>query len=252
MPWFRADLHNHCACDRHDALDYSAQDLLHTAHRLGIHVLAITPHRDIFHDPSADETARRLGIILIHGVEKLISGREIVLLNLPPDCLPPRMTWDDLRALRRQLGPSLLTIAPHPFYPRHNCAGPDLDTHADCIDAVEWCHFYGLGFNPNHAAAAWAARHQKPLLATSDSHHLLQLGRNIQEFEAESPSIPDLFAAIRAGRLRMKVRPYTPADFLTFTTRVAFPNTLRALRRRLSRPAAPPTTSTISPTHSST
>jgi len=231
MPWFRTDLHNHCACDRHDALGYSACDLLEAYHRAGVHAVAITPHRDVFQDARAQETAARLGMLLIPGVEKLISGREIVLLNVRPRDVPARMAWEDLLALRRELGPSLLVLAPHPFYPRANCAGPDLDAHATCIDAVEWCHFYGFGFNPNHRAAAWAAAHQKPVLATSDAHHLLQAGRNIQEVEASALDIPSLFAAIRAGRLRRQARPYTVADALRFAFQVAAPNALRKWRR---------------------
>jgi predicted metal-dependent phosphoesterase TrpH len=232
MPWFRADLHNHCSCDRYDVLDYSAADLIRTAHRRGIHVLAITPHRDVFHDPEAGALARSLGMVLVSGVEKLVAGREIVLLNVRPEDVPARLDWAGLRRLRATLGESLLVLAPHPFYPRANCAGSVLEAHPDCVDAVEWCHFYGFGFNPNRAAAAWASRHHKPLIATSDAHHLLQAGRNIQEVDAPEPSIPALFAAIRAGRVRMQVRPYSAADLFRYAARVALPQAVRRLRRR--------------------
>jgi predicted metal-dependent phosphoesterase TrpH len=231
MPWFRVDLHNHCSCDRFDALDYSAADLIRTAHRRGIHALAITPHRDVFHDPEAETLARSLGMLLIPGVEKLISGREVVLLNVRPNDVPRRMDWADLRRLRASRGESLLVLAPHPFYPRPNCVGPDLTMHADCIDAVEWCHFYGFGFNPNRTAATWASQNNKPLIATSDAHHLLQAGRNIQEVDAPELTIPALFAAIRASRVRRQVRPYSATDLFHFATQIALPHAFRKLRR---------------------
>jgi predicted metal-dependent phosphoesterase TrpH len=231
MPWYRADLHNHCDCDRQDALGYSAGELIEAYHRAGVRIVAITPHRDIFHDEHAADMAARLGMLLIPGVETLVSGREVVVLNLRPGDLPHHATWADLRELRQKRGPSILVFAPHPFYPRASCVGPDLEIQTDCFDAVEWCHLYGFGFNPNRPAAAWAKRHHKPLLANSDAHHLDQVARNTLEIETGTLDIPSVFHAIRAGRVRNLTRPYTVGDVFHFALRVELPNTLRKLAR---------------------
>jgi predicted metal-dependent phosphoesterase TrpH len=141
------------------------------------------------------------------------------------------MTWEDLRALRARLGPDLFVLAPHPWYPRDTCAGPDMDANADCIDAVEWCHLHGLGFDPNRRAASWAADHHKPFITTSDAHSLYGIARNTTEVEADELTPRALFDALRAGRVRAAAKPYSLLDCAAFGFRVFLPNLVRdALR----------------------
>jgi hypothetical protein len=61
-----------------------------------------------------------------------------------------------------------------------------------------------------------------PLVGTSDCHRLWQLGTTYSLLEAEQKSIPAVFAAIRAHRVRVVTAPLQP---------------LARLKRLLRRPA---------------
>lgn len=229
MAIFRADLHHHCDVDPVDHLTYTAVDLVDRARAHNLHALAITPHGEVFHSPSAVDYARDQGILLIPGIEKMIEKREVVLLNVLPGEIPRRMTFRDLAELRSRKGPDLLVMAPHPFYPRPNCVGPVLDEHADLFDAVEHAHLYHLLWNPNRQAIAWANHNGKAILANTDTHDLTMLGRNYTEIEAEELALPSLFQAIRAR----KTRPVTRAPSLTEWVRFATGTLYQVARRRL-------------------
>jgi predicted metal-dependent phosphoesterase TrpH len=137
-------------------------------------------------------------------MEAEIDQRHLVVLNLTPGDLPGETTWDQIRDLRARK-PQVLVIAPHPFYPHPTCLGRNMNDHADCIDAVEWCklhvHWLPGRVNPNLRAERWAHRHGKPVIACSDAHSLGAIGRNASTVEADALTPEALFAAIRAGRI---------------------------------------------------
>jgi predicted metal-dependent phosphoesterase TrpH len=239
MPVYRVELHNHCDCDTQDTLDYSARQLIDASVQHGVQVLAITPHREVFHDPEALAYAQSLGILLIPGVEKMIEGREIVLLNVRPEEVPPKMDREDLARLRNQKGESLFVFAPHPFYPRRTCIGPVLDRFTKLLDAVEWCHLYHTLYNPNLPAARWAETNGKKVIATSDTHHLDGFARNTAEVEAEALDPTALFQAIRAGKIRNRFQPYRTVELLRHVLIGMGGLEWKKLRRKRPRPATP-------------
>ena len=49
-----------------------------------------------------------------------------------------------------------------------------------------------------------------PLVGTSDCHRIWQLGTTYSLLEAEAKTIPAVFAAIRAGRVRIVTGPLQP------------------------------------------
>jgi hypothetical protein len=53
-----------------------------------------------------------------------------------------------------------------------------------------------------------------PLVGTSDCHRLWQLGTTYTIVEAPAKTIPAVFAAIRAGRVRVVTGPLRPLDRL--------------------------------------
>jgi len=210
MPVYNIDLHAHCDCDPHDVLNYSPYDMVNEAVDAGLNAFAITPHGKVFHDPDAQAYAEKRGILLIPGIELLVSGFEILLLNVRPDEVHRKFTFDDLRKLRKRRGPDFLTVAPHPFYPRQTCVGPMINEAADCLDAVEHAHFYTPLWNPNQKAIEWARKHGKPLVANSDMHILDMFACQYTEVEAPELSLTALFDAIRASQ----VRAHTPTPDL--------------------------------------
>jgi predicted metal-dependent phosphoesterase TrpH len=205
VPAFRVELHSHCQGDPIDRyLSHSVFEHIDQAKKVGLDAIAVTFHRQIFHNPEAVDYARKQGVLLIPGMEAEVDRRHLVVLNLQPGDLVDQPTWNQVRAMRLRR-PDALVLAPHPFYPHPSCLGQTMNAHADCIDAVEWC-FIHVGWipqrvNPNQRAARWAQKHGKTLVACSDAHSLSAIGRNFSTVEADELTCEALFAGIRAGRV---------------------------------------------------
>jgi len=238
MPVFRIELHNHCGSDPQDALDYSARELVDACVKHGVDVVAITPHREVFDEPDAVAYARSRNVLLIPGVEKMIEGRELVLLNVLPGEIPREMDRAALEKLRRDKGESLFVLAPHPFYPRQSCIGPVLNRFAALVDAVEWCHLFIPLYNPNLRAAGWAEANGKPLVATSDTHNLALFARNHAEVEADSLDAMPIFRALRAGHIRNRHRPYRFSELVKYILLNMIAGLWRKWRRKITPPSA--------------
>jgi predicted metal-dependent phosphoesterase TrpH len=229
---FHVDLHHHCNCDPIDHLSYSAQDLVDEAAEKGLHAIAITPHRDVFADPHAVTYAREKGVLLIPGVEKMIEGMEVVILNVTPPEISEEFSFSDLADLRERRGGDILVFAPHPFYPRPTCVGPRLDEFPHLFDAVEHAHLYVRGWNPNLKAIQWASQNNKAVLANTDSHGLGVLGRNYSIVEASELTCSSLFDSIRAGQVEIVSQPHSLIQFGFFAVRTVLYQALCRLMKR--------------------
>lgn len=205
LAWVKADLHLHTAEDPFDEIDYTAAELLERAHAAGFGILAITLHDKVFDDPAVFAQARELGILLIQAAELRIEGADTVLLNISVEEAAGIRTFDDLRRLRARRGKSLFVFAPHPFYRFGGSIGRRLEKEIDCFDAVEYCHFHVPLLNPNVPAVRFAARANKPLLATSDAHQLKFFGEHYSRLglrvASGPPTLEAVFEAIRAHRI---------------------------------------------------
>jgi len=204
----KADFHIHTREDPHDFIRHTALELLDEAARQGFEVLAITCHNKRIH---TDELARRAadrGILLIPGVEAAIEGKHTLLLDMPYSRLRVR-SFDHVRERRRDGG---LVIAPHPFFPAPKCLNGKLRENLDLFDAVEFSHFYTRTLDFNRRAVEYARAHDLPLVGNSDCHRLWQLGTTYSVIDAEARTIPAVFAAIRAGRVRIVSSPLRPLD----------------------------------------
>ncbi len=143
---------------------------------------------------------------MIPGVEAAIQGKHTLLLDLPYSRWGVR-SFDDVRRLRRDGG---LVIAPHPFFPAPKCLNGKLRENLDVFDAIEFSHFYTRTLDFNRKAVDYAHRMGLPLVGTSDCHRIWQLGTTYSLLEAEAKTIPAVFAAIRAGRVRIVTAPLQP------------------------------------------
>src|SRR2546423_2329281 len=150
--WIKVDLHIHTLDDPKDALDYSAHQLLERARSLGFRVLAITLHDAVFDRAEVFADAVSMGILLIPAAEVRLEGADVILLNVTAEDISSLRTLDDLAGLRSRRGPSLFTIAPHPFYVLGGSIGERLLEYIDCFDAIQLCHFWSRFFNPNPRA----------------------------------------------------------------------------------------------------
>ena len=214
--WIKIDLHIHTLDDPLDALDYSAHELLERARTLGFRVLAITLHDAVFDRAEVFADAASMGILLIPAAEMRLEGADVILLNVAPDEIESLRTLDDLAALRARRGPSLFTIAPHPFYFLGGSLGEKLVQKIDCFDAIELCHFWNRFFNPNRRAVAAAERFAKPLVATSDAHQLHAFGSNYTSIPRPAElTVENVIGALRSGPLRVTNPPCSIVDLLS-------------------------------------
>jgi predicted metal-dependent phosphoesterase TrpH len=214
--WIRIDLHIHTLDDPKDALDYSAHQLLERARSLGFRVLAITLHDAVFDRPEVFADAAAMGILLIPAAEMRLEGADVILLNVSANEAAALRTFDDLAALRARRGPSLFTIAPHPFYVLGGSIGERLLEKIDCFDAIELCHFWGRFFNPNRRAVAFAQRFGKPLIATSDAHQLHAFGLNYSSIPRPSEfTVEKVIEVLRRGVIRTTNPPCSLVDLVS-------------------------------------
>jgi predicted metal-dependent phosphoesterase TrpH len=214
--WIKIDLHIHTLDDPKDALDYSAHELLERARTLGFRVLAITLHDAVFDQAEVFADAARTGILLIPAAEMRLEGADVILLNVAPEEIESLHTLDDLVALRARRGPSLFTIAPHPFYVLGGSIGEKLVETIDCFDAIELCHFWSRWFNPNRRAVEIAERFGRPLIATSDAHQLHAFGSNYTSIPALAAlSVENVIEGLRNGPLRLTNPPCSFIDLMS-------------------------------------
>lgn len=212
--WLKVDFHLHTREDPKDSLDYSALDLLQRAHALGFHLLAITLHGKVLHNPALTEAAQSLGIRLIPATELRLEGADVVILNLTQEEATELRQLRDLEAFRQRRGRSALVIAPHPYYVLGGSIGRRLQEHIELFDAIEICNFHTRWFDRNQPAIHVAGQFQKPLIATSDAHRLERFGEHYSLVEAEADAPLELiFDAIRQGCVQPVSPHYTTPQF---------------------------------------
>lgn len=233
----KADLHLHTGEDPLDIVHHSASELLHRAHDMGFEALAITLHDHVFAQPEVFKRARELGILLIPSAEMRIEGGDVVLLNITEAEGAALHTFDDLAALKKRRGESLLIFAPHPFYVfGGSIGGRQLKKHIACFDAVEYCHFHTAGWNLNTSACHLAAQHAKPLLATSDTHRLDFFGDHYSLIEIDGElDARSLFQSIRAGRIRLVSPAWPWKRLVRYLFYIFFTHRIQCLIDKLSR-----------------
>jgi predicted metal-dependent phosphoesterase TrpH len=206
----KADFHIHTREDPHDFIRYTAAELLEEAAGQGFDVLALTCHNKRIHTEELRRRAEDLGILLIPGVEAAIEGKHTLLLDMPYARLKVR-TFEHVRRLRQDGG---LVIAPHPFFPAPKCLNGKLRENLDVFDAIEFSHFYTQTLDFNRKAVEYARKMDLPLVGTSDCHRLWQLGTTYTIVDAAAKTVPAVFDAIRAARVRVVTAPLRPLNRL--------------------------------------
>lgn len=202
----KIELHTHTSDDPIDRIPYSLFELVDRAAALGYGALAVTLHERQLDLRRFQPYAAARGVVLIPGVERTIEGKHVLLANFSAAAESVR-TFAALARLKARERAGIV-IAPHPFFPSRVCLHGDLDRHADLFDAVEVNAMFVRGVDFNARAAAWAARHGKPLVGNGDVHRLAQLGSTYSLVDA-APDANAICDAIRAGRVRVESRRLT-------------------------------------------
>jgi predicted metal-dependent phosphoesterase TrpH len=227
----RMEIHSHTDYDPEDWIEHSAEELIDEVARQGINVLAITCHRALQWSSQLKAYAEAAGVLLIPAVEASIEGKDVLIYGLERFAHP--MSFDELRNLRRQ-NPSVLTVAPHPFYPSSTCLGQRLFLHQDCFDAIEYCHFYTRQVNFNAKAVEAARKLNKPLVGTSDIHFLTQVGKTTSTVTVSERTFAAVSAAIKTGQLELHTNPLRLSELILQVLRMLWMNLKSSLVRRRS------------------
>ena len=223
------EIHSHTDYDPRDWIEHSAEELIDEVARQGINVLAITCHRALQWSSQLKAYAEAADVLLIPAVEASIAGKDVLIYGLEHFEHP--MSFDQLRELRRQ-NPSILTIAPHPFYPSSSCLGQKLFLYEDCFDAIEYCHFYTRQVNFNAKAVEAARKLNKPLVGTSDIHFLTQVGKTTSTVNVSERTFAAVSAAIKAGQLELQTNPLSLSQLILQVLQMLWMNLKGSLLRR--------------------
>ncbi|MBI4148506.1 PHP domain-containing protein [Candidatus Woesearchaeota archaeon] len=230
----QADMHMHTNRDPEDSwITHTPEQLIDHAAALGFDVLSITHHRRVIFEQSWARRAKKLGMLLIPGTEARIEGKDILLYNFTPKEVYDVRVLSDLNAYAKRR--DRLIVAAHPFYPipslrdgTHSC-GLVLQRIKHVVDAVEYCHFYARLFNGFNRLAVWAAgRYGLPVVANSDSHALSYMGSNYTLINANK-DVRSIFAAIRAGKIKIVTRPRTSGELFKLGWNLLSPKVLKKL-----------------------
>ena len=222
----KADFHTHVREDPRDEIGYTAKQLIAHAATLRFDVLAITCHDYVLFSRELAAYAQQRGVLLIPGAERTIEGRHVLLYNVTNDDLRSLRTFGDLRALRRRK--PVIAIAPHPFFLFGQCLGPLLEQHIDLFDAIEYSHYHTHFVNRNSRAEKLARRYRKPLVGTSDCHHLRQFNRTYT-LVSSAKTKDAVLAAIKTGSVRHVSPPLPLSTFAAIAVWIG----LTLLRRKL-------------------
>ncbi len=200
----KADFHMHF---KDDPIDYqrvthSAEELIDHAQKKGFEVLSITTHDRISYSPYLRDYAEERGILLIPGVEATIEEAHVLLINY----LGP-VEFKTIQDLKKIKSPEVLIIAAHPFYPGSHTLKKRLIENIELFDAIEFCHFYHRFLDFNRKAIRVAHLYQKPLVGTSDTHFLTQMGYTYSIVEVTRKTTMGVVEAIKSGNVRVVTEP---------------------------------------------
>lgn len=195
------DIHLHTArYSRDSRLD--PDKLIQRAVRAGLDGVVITEHHHVWadgelHDLVAQSEAP--GFILLAGFEYTSSQGDILIYGLGPEqarTFTPGRPPEEAVARARDCGAAC--IAAHPTR-----AGLGFDDRISELD-LDGLEVESVNLKPHEQrlARSLAEALDKPATGSSDAHRLDDVGRYATEFTDIIRTIPDLVAALRAGRFK--------------------------------------------------
>jgi len=236
----KSDFHAHTnyVIPKHDS-KLSPKQIIDFAASKGYEVFSITEHAcwlhwggrlQYFKNPVSTyfhikDYAKKKGILLIPGVETIVEGKEIVLLNFEDDAKKIK-TFADVERLKDE---NVTIMAPHPFYKRPSCLMEKLTEHIKIFDAIEYCHFYTYFINLNKEAVEVAKKYNKPLVATSDAHDFNQINTNFTMVDSEK-NIDSVLEAVRKNKIKIVSRPLPITAFFWITMKAIYYSMLKKVK----------------------
>jgi predicted metal-dependent phosphoesterase TrpH len=214
------DLHCHTRAS-FDCLSNPA-DVMRAAAARGLTHLAITDHDRIDAALEARATAPA-GLTIIVGEEVKTADGDLICVFLER-AIPPGLSAAETVAEARAQG-GLVGI-PHPFDRMRGSLLKDAKM-ASLVGLVDWVegHNARLVGNGNDQAIAFAAEHERPIVAVSDAHSVTEVGVAYSAMDGDPSTPAGLLAALAngvelvPGRATYFVRLWTPLAKLVNRTR---------------------------------
>jgi hypothetical protein len=212
----KTNLHLHTADDPKDNVNYTVFQIIDHAKNLGFSVLALTCHQKFAYKKEYADYASPKDILLIPGIEAKIEGKHVIVLNCNKD-IENIKTFEQLKNYKNN-NPQIFILATHPFVPHHKLVslGQELIRNINLFDAIELTVFSNKIFNFNKKASAVAEKHNKPLIAVSDTHFLKDLKRGYVLIDTNQKTPEAIFEAIKKGSFENKLNPMNPLAMLEF------------------------------------
>ena len=104
--------------------------------------------------------------------------------------------------------------------------GKRLLKYIDCFDAIEHCFFHINLVNRNKKAVEIAKKYDKPIIGTSDLHHIHLFGYNYSLIDSEK-DLYSVFKAINNNKVELKTKEIEYSTFF----KTAFDILMNPLRR---------------------
>ena len=214
------DLHCHTRAS-FDCLSNPA-NVMRAAAARGLTHLAITDHDRIDAALEARATAPA-GLTIIVGEEVKTADGDLICVFLER-AIPPGLSAAETVAEARAQG-GLVGI-PHPFDRMRGSLLKDAKM-ASLVGLVDWVegHNARLVGNGNDQAIAFAAEHERPIVAVSDAHSVTEVGVAYSAMDGDPSTPAGLLAALAngvelvPGRATYFVRLWTPLAKLVNRTR---------------------------------
>jgi hypothetical protein len=204
----KADLHIHTAEDRHHKIKYTAKQVIDYAASEGFEVISITNHNILTYTKELGDYAKKKGILLIPGIEFEIEGKQVLIYGIKESEIKDITKLTELTKLRHAL-----KIAPHPFYHLSVCLG-NLVAY-NFIDAIEYSFLHTHFINPNKKAEDISVELKKPLVGTSDAHHINQIGKTYSFIDAKK-DVSSVINAVKKGKVIVITKPLNIFEFIKF------------------------------------
>jgi predicted metal-dependent phosphoesterase TrpH len=215
----KADFHLHTDEDPRDKVKYSNEDIINLAASKGYDVLSITNHDVITCRDELREYAAERGILLLPGVEIIVQGKHVILINARREHLSIR-DFGELKAAREE---ALLIVAPHPFFPVSYCLNGQFERHHEIFDAVEFSHFYHPLINYNRKAVSLCRKLGIPMVGSSDTHMLRQFNTTWSLVDAAKEPLA-VIRAIRDGKVEVVTHPLSLRELAVVGYKIMWPS----------------------------
>lgn len=199
----KANFHMHTREDPVDKISYTIYKAIDHAAKSGFDVLTFTPHRKFVCKQEYVDYASQKNVLLIPGIEANIEKKHVVILNCD-ESINFIKTFKDLKVYKKK-NPQIFVFAPHPFVLSSKSLGKKLLENIDLFDAIELSVFSNKIFNFNEKAVSVAEKYNKPLIATSDTHFLKDLGRGYVLIETQKKTAEAVFEAIKNKNFENKM-----------------------------------------------